>query len=87
MTQVMKMKMRRKRTYKNRDGKKRDFYKKKKSGKAYIVGDWLTDIDSSSGSSDDDSDNEKVVAIAIDLASLPPPLYHSLSTASYGRSL
>ena len=42
--------------YKKRDGKKRDFHKKKKSGKAYIVGDWLMDIDSSSGSSDDESD-------------------------------
>ena len=60
--------------YKKRDGKKRDFHKKKKkSGKAYIVGDWLTNIDSSSGSSDDDSDNEKVAAIAIDLPSSPPP--------------
>jgi hypothetical protein len=59
--------------YKKRDGKKRDFHKKKKSGKAYIVGDWLTDIDSSSGSSDDDSENEKVAAIAIDLSSSPPP--------------
>ena len=34
--------------YKKRDGKK-DFHKKKKSGKAYIVGDWLMDIDPSSG--------------------------------------
>ena len=33
--------------YKKRDGKKKDFHKKKKSGKAYIVGDWLMDIDSS----------------------------------------
>ena len=57
--------------YKKRDGKKRDFHKKKKSGKAYIVGDWLTDIDSSSGSSDDDSEDEKVTAIAIDLSSSP----------------
>ena len=32
--------------YKKKDGK--DFHKKKKNGKAYIVGDWLTDIDSSS---------------------------------------
>ena len=32
--------------YKKRDGKKKDLHKKKKSGKAYIVGDWLTDIDS-----------------------------------------
>ena len=51
--------------YKKRDGKKRDFHKKKKSGKAYIVGDWLIDIDSSSASFDDDSDNEKVSTIVI----------------------
>ena len=57
--------------YKKRDGKK-DFHKKK-SGKAYIIGDWLMDIDSSSRSSDDESDNEKVAAIAIDLSSSPPP--------------
>ena len=49
--------------YKKRDGKKRDFHKKKKSGNAYIVGDWLTDIDSSSCSSDDDSDNKKVTLL------------------------
>ena len=35
-------------TYKKKDGKK-DYHKKKKNGKAYIVGDWLTDIESSSG--------------------------------------
>ena len=40
--------------YKRKDGKKKDFHKKKKNGKAYIVGDWLMDIDSSSCSSDDD---------------------------------
>ena len=40
-----------------KDGKKKDFHKKKKNGKAYIVGDWLMDIDSSSCSSDDDSCN------------------------------
>ena len=48
--------------YKKKDGKKKDFHKKK-NGKAYIVGDWLIDIDSSSCSSDDDSDNEKVATI------------------------
>ena len=48
---------------KNKPYKKKDFRKKKKNGKAYIVGDWLTDIDSSSCSSDDDSENEKVTAI------------------------
>ena len=45
--------------YKKKNGKKKEFHKKKKNGKAYIVGDWLTDIESSSGSSDDKSDNEK----------------------------
>ena len=34
--------------YKKNDGKKKEFHKKK-NGKAYIVGDWLTDIESSSG--------------------------------------
>ena len=54
--------------YKKKDGKKKEFYKKKKNGKAYIVGDWLTDIDSSSGSSNEVSENEnkKVAAIIID---------------------
>ena len=41
--------------YKKKDGKKKEFHKKKKNGKAYIVGDWLMDIESSSGSSDDES--------------------------------
>ena len=59
--------------YKKRDGKKKDFHKKKKIGKAYIIGDWLTNIDSSSCSFDDDSDNEKVAAIVIDSSSSPPP--------------
>ena len=42
--------------YKKNGGKK-DFHKKKKNGKAYIMGDWLMDIDSSSCSSDDESEN------------------------------
>jgi hypothetical protein len=33
--------------YKKKNGKRREFYKKKKGGKAYIVGDWLTGIESS----------------------------------------
>ena len=53
MTQVMKKKKKNK-PYKKKDGK--DFHKKKKNGKAYIVGDWLMDIDSSSGSSNDESE-------------------------------
>ena len=34
---------------KNKPYKKKEYHKKK-NGKAYIVGDWLTDIESSSGS-------------------------------------
>ena len=44
--------------YKKKDGKNKEFHKKKKNDKAYIIGDWLTDIESSRGSSDDESDNE-----------------------------
>jgi chromosome segregation ATPase len=63
--------------HKKNNGKKKEFHKKKKNGKAYIVGDWLTDIESSSGSSDDESDDEKekVAALVIgsSLSPLPPP--------------
>jgi hypothetical protein len=46
---------------------------KKKNGKTYIVGDWLTDIESSSGSSSSEEENdEKVIAIAGDFSSPPP---------------
>jgi len=59
-----------KKSFKKKGGKKE--YHKKKNGKAYIVGDWLTNIKSSSGdSSGNESDDEKVAAIAID-ASSPP---------------
>jgi hypothetical protein len=34
-------------SYKKKDGKKKEYHKKKKRGKAYNVGDWLTDIESS----------------------------------------
>jgi hypothetical protein len=44
-----------------------------KNGKAYIVCDWLIDIESSSGSSSSEEENdEKVVAIAGDFSSPPP---------------
>ena len=36
--------------YKKKDDKKKEFHKKK-NVKAYVIGDWLTDIESSSGSS------------------------------------
>jgi len=58
-----------KKPYKKKGGKKKEHYKKK-NGKAYIVGDWLTDIESSSGdSSGNESDDKKVAAIAIDASS------------------
>jgi hypothetical protein len=64
--------------YKKKDGK--EYHKKKKGGKAYIVDDWLTDIESSCESSSDESDDEKekVAAFVIgpslssSTSSLPP---------------
>ena len=61
-----------KKFFKRKDGKQKRFHKKK-NGKAYIVGDWLTDIESSSGSSSSEEENdEKVAAIAGDFSSPPP---------------
>jgi hypothetical protein len=66
--------------YKKKDGKKKEYHKKKKGGKAYIVGDWLIDIESSCESSGDESDDEKekVAAFVIgpslsSSTSSPPP--------------
>ena len=57
-----------KKAFKKKGGNKE--YHKKKIGKAYIVGDWLTDNESSSGNSfGNKSDDEKVAAIAIDAPS------------------
>ncbi|XP_066320546.1 uncharacterized protein [Miscanthus floridulus] len=66
----------REKPYKKKDGKKKQYHKKK-NGKAYIVGDGLTDIESSSGSSGEDIDDEKerVAALVIG-SSLPPPPHH-----------
>jgi hypothetical protein len=61
-----------KKFFKRKDGKHKRFHKKK-NGKAYIVGDWLTDIESSSESSSSEEENdEKVVAIVGDFFSPPP---------------
>jgi hypothetical protein len=67
--------------YKKKDGKKKEYHKKK-NGKAYIVGDWLTDLDTSSGSSGEDSDDkkEKVATIVIGSSSPSPPPSPSSST-------
>ena len=70
-------------------GKKKEFHKKNKNDKAYIVGDWLTDIELSSGLSDDESENEKEnVAALVIVSSLSPstPRHHPLHTyASWTR--
>jgi hypothetical protein len=67
-----------KKFFKRKDGKHKRFHKKK-NGKAYIVGDWLIDIESSNGSSSSEEENdEKVAAIAGDFSS-PPPLPSSTS--------
>jgi hypothetical protein len=74
--------------YKKKDGKKKEFHKNKKNGNAYIVGDWLTDIESSSGSSNDESDDEKKVAALVIGSSLSPRhcRHHPLHTyASWPR--
>jgi hypothetical protein len=61
-----------KKFFKRKDGKHKRFHRKK-NGKAYIVGDWLTDIESSSESSSSEEENdEKVTAIAGDFSSPPP---------------
>jgi hypothetical protein len=74
-------------SYKKKDDKKKEYHKKKKGGKAYIVSDWLTDIESSCESSGDESDNEKekVSAFVIrpslsSTTSSPPPLPPSSTT-------
>ncbi len=64
-----------KKAFKKRGGKKKEYHKMK-NGKASIVGDWLTNNESSSGdTSGNEIDDEKVAAIAIDAlfpSSSPP---------------
>jgi hypothetical protein len=58
--------------FKRKEGKHKRFHKNK-NRKAYIVGDWLTDIESLSGSSSSEEENNaKVAAIAGDFSSPPP---------------
>jgi hypothetical protein len=65
-----------KKFFKKKEGNHKRFHKKK-NGKAYIVRDWLTDIESSSDSSSEE-DDEKVTAIVGDFSSPPPsPSYTS----------
>jgi hypothetical protein len=68
--------------------KKNKLYKKKddKGGKAYIIGDWLTDIESSCESSGDESDDEKekvavfVIGPSLSSSTSSPPSSPSSST-------
>jgi hypothetical protein len=69
--------------YKKKDGKKE--FHKKKNGKAYIVGDWLTDIEPSSGSSCDESEDEKVATLVIGTSLPPPPPSPSSLSIKLGR--
>lgn len=55
-----------------KDGKKKQFHKKNKNGKAYIVGDWFINIESLSGSSSDDSDEEEKVIDLVMGTNIPP---------------
>jgi hypothetical protein len=72
--------------YKKKGGKKKEYHKKKKGGKAYIVGDWLTDIESSCESSGDESDDEKekvtafVIGPSLSSSTSSPPSSPSSST-------
>jgi hypothetical protein len=60
-----------KKFFKKKEGKHKRLHKNK-NGKAYIVGDWLTDIESLSGSSSSEEENdEKVAAITGDFSSPP----------------
>jgi hypothetical protein len=60
-----------KKFFKKKEGKHKRFHKKKNEN-AYIVGDWLNDIESSSdSSSSEEEDDEKVAAIAGDFSSPP----------------
>ena len=60
-----------KKFFNRKDGKQKIFHKRR-CGKAYIIGDWLTDIKSSSDSSLSEEDDENVTAIAVDVSSPPP---------------
>jgi hypothetical protein len=79
---TMKVMMkRRKRSSSKKEGNHKWFHRKK-NGKAYIVGDWLTDIESSSGfSSSEEENDEKFATIAEDLSS--PPSSPSYTTHLY----
>jgi hypothetical protein len=60
-----------KKIFNKKDGKQKRFHTGR-GGKVYIVGDWLTDIKSTSDSSSSEEYDEKFAAIAVDFSSPPP---------------
>jgi hypothetical protein len=56
-----------KKFFKRKDGKHKRFHKKK-NRKAYIVGDWLTDIESSSGSSSSEEEMMKKLPLSLGIS-------------------
>jgi hypothetical protein len=75
---MMRVKMRRRKRIFLKGCQTKRIYKRK-CGKAYTLSDWLTDIESTSGSSSGEEDDEKVVDIVVDFSS-PPPSPSSLHT-------
>jgi hypothetical protein len=70
---IVKMKIKKRNSSIENMANKKKFHKRK-GGKAYIVGDWLANIESTSGYSSSEKDGEKVVDIALDFSSPPPSL-------------
>lgn len=70
---IVKMKRRKRNSSRKKYGKHKKFHKRK-GGKAYILGDWLTDIKSTSVSSSSEENDKNVTAIAVDLSSPSPSL-------------
>jgi hypothetical protein len=70
-----------KKLFKRKEGKHKRFHKKK-NGKAYIVGDWLTDIESSSGSSLSEEENDEKVAACWGPSSFEGPQKCNLTMSS-----
>jgi hypothetical protein len=72
-----------KKFFKKNDGKYKRFHRRK-GGKAYIIGDWLTDIESISDSSSSEKDDEKVTTIAVYFSSPPPSPSPHCTPMPYG---
>jgi hypothetical protein len=76
---IMIGKMRRRKKFFKKKNVKQKKVHKRKGGKAYVIGDWFTDVESTSSFSSSEEDDEKVTAIVVDFSSPPP----SLSSTTY----